>query len=224
MGNPKLVFVGSSAGGVLASLLRHAFVRDLIYEVVSDRACGFLEHARACGLRATMLESPDGLSFSDALYQRYSEENLLFFSFYTRLFRGRFLERFKNRIFNCHPSLLPAFTGMRAFGDTLASSATFMGMTIHLVDEGMDSGQIVLQAALPLDRSLPLSENNHRLYLCKYYGTLQVLRWLACQRLAPHALGQWHLDGARYAPAIFSPNLDSDFFTYIDENDEFGSD
>jgi phosphoribosylglycinamide formyltransferase-1 len=59
-----------------------------------------------------------------------------------------FLDRFPGRILNVHPSLLPAFPGVHAVEDALAHGVKVTGATVHLVDEGIDTGPIVLQEAV----------------------------------------------------------------------------
>jgi phosphoribosylglycinamide formyltransferase-1 len=212
----KVVFVGSTGGGVFSKLVQHEFVKNITHEVVSDRECGFLEVASKNGVNNIKLETNDGHRFSDYLNERYRPlNNLIFLSFYTKLFRGRFLANKSGAIFNCHPSILPAFKGMSGFEDTIASSATFMGCTLHQVDEGIDTGRIVIQAAIPLDRQLPVSLNRHKIFLAQYYSTLQFLRWVSEDRLKIDISGQIFVEGCFYAPSVFSPNLDLDFFDFI---------
>lgn len=214
----RVVFIGSTGGGVLSRLVQHAFVREMTLEVVADRQCGFIEVARSRGMAASVIESADGLAFSDALDRRYSDTgDILFLSFYTRLFRGNFLTRNLGRIFNCHPSLLPAFKGMHGFEDTLASTSRFMGCTLHTVDAGIDGGTSVIQAAIPIDRQLPVAENRHKIFLAQYYSTMQFLRWVADGRLTLDGNAGASITGARYAPSMFSPNLDPDLFSQLGE-------
>jgi phosphoribosylglycinamide formyltransferase-1 len=61
-----------------------------------------------------------------------------------------FLERFPGRVVNVHPSLLPAFPGARPLEQALAAGARETGVTVHLVDEGVDSGPILAQEPVPI--------------------------------------------------------------------------
>jgi phosphoribosylglycinamide formyltransferase-1 len=67
---------------------------------------------------------------------------------YMQLLTTPFLERFPGRILNVHPSLLPAFPGVHAVEDALAHGVKVTGATVHFVDEGVDTGPIVLQEAV----------------------------------------------------------------------------
>jgi phosphoribosylglycinamide formyltransferase-1 len=72
-----------------------------------------------------------------------------------------FLDRFPDRIVNVHPSLLPAFPGAHAIADALAAGATTTGVTIHYVDEGLDTGTIIRQEPLPVEPRDTLEERIH---------------------------------------------------------------
>lgn len=69
---------------------------------------------------------------------------------FMELLRPAFLERFPDRIVNVHPALLPAFPGVRPVADALAAGVAETGATVHLVDEGIDSGAVLLQESVPV--------------------------------------------------------------------------
>jgi phosphoribosylglycinamide formyltransferase-1 len=69
---------------------------------------------------------------------------------YMQLLRPSFLSRFPDRVVNVHPALLPAFPGAHAVEDALAAGATRTGATVHLVDEGVDTGRVLRQQAVPV--------------------------------------------------------------------------
>ena len=70
---------------------------------------------------------------------------------YMHLLTVRFLERFPDRILNVHPSLLPAFPGAHAIEDALAAGIETTGVTVHYVDEGIDTGTIIRQEPVPIE-------------------------------------------------------------------------
>lgn len=72
---------------------------------------------------------------------------------YMRLLSPAFVRAFPNRILNIHPSLLPAFPGLEAQRQALEHGAKFSGCTVHFVDENLDAGPIILQAAVPIEDS-----------------------------------------------------------------------
>ena len=64
-----------------------------------------------------------------------------------QLLNAGFVRRFRNRIINVHPALLPAFPGLDAIGQAIAHGVRVTGVTVHFVDEGVDTGPILLQRA-----------------------------------------------------------------------------
>ena len=80
---------------------------------------------------------------------------------YMHLLTRPFLVRFPERIVNVHPSLLPAFPGAHAIEDALAAGVDTTGVTVHLVDEGIDTGPILRQEALPVEPKATLVERLH---------------------------------------------------------------
>ena len=80
---------------------------------------------------------------------------------------SRFLDRYPGRIVNVHPSLLPEFPGARAIDDALEAGVETTGVTVHLVDEGLDTGDVIRQEPLPVEPRDTLTERiqaiEHRL-------------------------------------------------------------
>jgi phosphoribosylglycinamide formyltransferase-1 len=80
---------------------------------------------------------------------------------YMHLLTPPFLRRFPERIVNVHPSLLPAFPGAHAIDDALAAGAETTGVTVHLVDEGLDTGPVLVQEAVRVEPRETLEERIH---------------------------------------------------------------
>jgi phosphoribosylglycinamide formyltransferase-1 len=124
--------------------------------VASDRKeAAALDRARAAGLPVVALEPrayPDREAFDAALRATLTAHRveLVCLAGYMRLLSAGFVAAFRGRILNVHPSLLPAFPGLRAQRQALAHGVKVSGATVHLVDDGLDSGPIVLQAAVPV--------------------------------------------------------------------------
>src|ERR671934_1019568 len=80
---------------------------------------------------------------------------------YMHLLTHAFLDRFPDRIVNVHPSLLPEFPGARAIDDALAAGAETTGVTVHYVDEGLDTGAVIRQESVALEPRETLVERIH---------------------------------------------------------------
>jgi phosphoribosylglycinamide formyltransferase-1 len=80
---------------------------------------------------------------------------------YMHLLTRPFLDRFPGRIVNVHPSLLPAFPGPRAIVDALEAGADTTGVTVHFVDDGLDTGEVIAQEEVPVQPRESLEERIH---------------------------------------------------------------
>jgi phosphoribosylglycinamide formyltransferase-1 len=100
----------------------------------------------------------------DLLMATWLEEHrvdLVVLAGYMHLLTPPFLARFAGRIVNVHPSLLPAFPGMRAIDDALAAGVETTGVTVHFVDEGLDTGPVIRQEPVPVEPAATLEERIH---------------------------------------------------------------
>ena len=116
------------------------------------------------------------------LVEHYGVE-LIVLAGFMKLFQPPFVRKYRNRIINVHPTLLPAFPGAHPVADTFAYGVKIAGVTVHFVDEGVDSGPIIAQSAVPvLDTDDEESLHNriqveeHRLYP-------EVIKWYAQGKL-----------------------------------------
>jgi phosphoribosylglycinamide formyltransferase-1 len=124
--------------------------------VVSDRKdAAALDRARQAGAKAVHLDPrahPDRVAFDEAVadvLDRHAVE-LVCLAGYMRVLSVEFVRRFPGRILNVHPALLPAFPGLHAQRQALEHGVKVAGATVHIVDEGVDTGPIVLQSAVPI--------------------------------------------------------------------------
>jgi phosphoribosylglycinamide formyltransferase-1 len=114
-----------------------------------------LARAREAGVEAGVFESSAYRERAerDAAMGDWLEEHdidLLVLAGFMEILSAEFIRRFEGRIVNVHPSLLPAFPGIRAIEQAIEAGVRVSGVTIHFVDEGVDSGPIILQQAFEL--------------------------------------------------------------------------
>lgn len=91
------------------------------------------------------------LEHEQAILNFLMQENIHFciFAHYMRLITKYFVDQFPNRIINIHPSLLPEFKGAKGYQDAFNAGVSVSGCTIHYVDEGLDTGDVILQKSVP---------------------------------------------------------------------------
>jgi phosphoribosylglycinamide formyltransferase-1 len=123
--------------------------------VISDQASApGLERARERGLRTLVIERR-GRSREDhdreiAAALRQSRIELICLAGYMRLLSAEFINEFRGRILNIHPSLLPAFPGLHPHKEALDAGVASSGCTVHFVDETLDGGPIIVQRTVPV--------------------------------------------------------------------------
>jgi len=145
--------------------------------LVTDRAsAGALAIARELGVEAVMLapgQHPSREAHEKAVIAALEERRvgLVCLAGYLRLLTPGFVAHFAGRLMNIHPTLLPAFPGLHPHRQALEHGARVSGATVHFVDDGTDTGPIVLQAAVPVmqdDTEATLAARilveEHRLY------------------------------------------------------------
>jgi phosphoribosylglycinamide formyltransferase-1 len=145
--------------------------------VVSDRKdAPVLDRARRAGIRAVHLDPhafADRVAFDEGIAAVLDEHDvgLVCLAGYMRVLSPSFVRHYPMRILNVHPALLPAFPGLHAQRQALAHGVRVAGATVHFVDDGVDTGPIVLQGAVPVldgDTEETLSARilgeEHRLY------------------------------------------------------------
>lgn len=124
-----------------------------IVGVASSRAeARGLRRAQAAGIATSVFpkgDYPDRTDRDDAMaaWLEGMDVGLVVLAGFMELLSGEFVRRFAGRIVNVHPSLLPAFPGVRPIQEALDYGVRVMGVTVHFVDEGVDSGPIILQEA-----------------------------------------------------------------------------
>ncbi|MBI3610402.1 MAG: phosphoribosylglycinamide formyltransferase [Nitrospirae bacterium] len=168
---------------------RAPIINAAVEVVISDQArSDALERARRSHLPAVHLNPKDYASrekYDDAVVERFREHrvDLVVLAGYMRLITSRLIGLYRNRIINIHPSLLPAFPGLRAQRQALEWGVRISGCTVHFVDETTDQGPIIIQAAVPVledDTEETLAarvlEQEHRLLP-------QAIQYLAEERL-----------------------------------------
>jgi phosphoribosylglycinamide formyltransferase-1 len=179
--------LASGAGTNLQALIDRAHGHDgiVLQGVASDKpAARALERARAAGIEARAFEL-DG--FADrpardaamAAWLREREVDLVVLAGYMQLLSSEFLATFPERVINVHPALLPAFPGLNAIQQALDYGVKVIGATVHFVDEGVDSGPVILQQAIECPDGQDAAEVLERLHPVEHDLLVEAVRLIA---------------------------------------------
>jgi phosphoribosylglycinamide formyltransferase-1 len=116
-------------------------------------------------------------AMADWLEER--EVQLVVLAGFMELLSAEFVRRFEGRLINVHPSLLPAFRGVDAIGQALEYGARVSGVTVHFVDEGVDSGPIIMQVPLELPYPADMEATEARVHEIEHELLPRVIRLIA---------------------------------------------
>lgn len=192
----KLAVLASGRGSNLATFIDCArqgrLEADIVLVLSNNPAAPALELARQAGLATWSADHrsyPSREAFDQSMLEAIARAgaDTVALAGYMRILSAPFIQAFPGRILNIHPALLPAFPGGHSVRDAIDYGARLSGCSVHFVDEKMDNGPLIIQAAVPLrneeqcddEGSLHarIQEYEHRVYP-------QALQWLAEGRLS----------------------------------------
>jgi len=187
----RVAVLASGTGTNLQAILDQLHGRDGIEvaAVASDKPeAKALERAAGAGVETGTFERGDytdrearDTAIGDWLTQR--DVDLIVLAGYMQLLSPRFVERFRSRIVNVHPALLPSFPGLDAIEQALEHGVRITGVTVHFVDEGVDSGPIILQRPVPVPPSRDLNELEDAIHATEHELLPEAVRLIAAGRV-----------------------------------------
>jgi formyltetrahydrofolate-dependent phosphoribosylglycinamide formyltransferase len=148
----RIVVLASGSGTTVQAVLDDPLLRPLVVAAGTDvPACAAMQRARDAGVATfavALRDHPDREAWNDALSEAIAahDPDLVVLAGFMRILGPKLVTRF--RIVNTHPALLPAFPGAHAIRDALAAGATTTGVTVHWVDEGVDTGPVIAQTSV----------------------------------------------------------------------------
>jgi phosphoribosylglycinamide formyltransferase 1 len=146
---------GSNLASILDACSRGALAAEVAVVICNVPGAGALTRAARAGVPCRMLphkSAPSREAYDERIVAELREHrvDLVCLAGFMRLVTPVLLGAFQNKILNIHPALLPSFPGLHAVRQAIAAGVRVAGCTVHLVDEGTDSGPIIMQAAVPV--------------------------------------------------------------------------
>ena len=190
---PLRIAVLASGGGTnLQAILDqlHGGGEIEVVGVASDKAdAKALERAQVAGVENAIFPAAEfpsrmqrDLAIADWLFER--EVELVVLAGYMQLLAPEFIERFRGRIINVHPALLPSFPGLEAVQQALDHGSTITGVTVHFVDEGVDSGPIIFQRPVPVPPSRDWAELEETIHATEHELLPEAILMIAAGRVS----------------------------------------
>lgn len=197
-GRLRLAILASGRGSNFDALGRAIKRGDLdadIKVLISDlESAPVLEKAKAQGIDAVFIDprafgSRDEYETELVRVLKAHQVTVVVLAGYMRLVGRILLDAYKNRIVNIHPALLPSFPGLHAQQQAVDYGVKFSGCTVHIVDKGMDTGPIIIQAVVPV-----LPEDSGDTLADRILGEEHKIYWRSLQLLAQ---GRVYIDGRK---------------------------
>lgn len=187
----RIAVLASGTGTNLQAILDQLHGDEVeVAAVASDKpGAQALERAASAGIETGTFASGDyddrparDGAIADWLEQR--DVDLVVLAGYMQLLSAAFIARFPNRIVNVHPALLPSFPGLDAVGQALAHGVLITGVTVHFVDEGVDSGPIILQRPVPVPPGRDRDELEDAIHRTEHALLPEAIRLVAAGRVS----------------------------------------
>ena len=188
----RVVVLASGGGTNLQAILNQLHAGEEEIEVVgvgSDKPdATALERAERAEVESAVFPATDyeDRSARDAALADWierTEADLVVLAGYMQMLSPEFVERFRGRVINVHPALLPAFSGIDAVQQAIDHGAKITGVTVHFVDEGMDSGPIIMQRPVPVAPSREWAETEKAIHATEHALLPETIRLIAAGRV-----------------------------------------
>ena len=149
---------GSNFAAIIRAVKKGAIKANLALLICDQPGAGAIGRAKRAGIKVALVKREDFSSKDDfenkiAQYLEENEIDLIVLAGYMRLVSSELIARYKNKILNIHPALLPSFKGTKGIKDAFDYGVKVTGVTVHFVDEEMDHGPIILQKAVPIEEN-----------------------------------------------------------------------
>jgi phosphoribosylglycinamide formyltransferase-1 len=147
---------GTNFGAIIRAVKKGKIKANLSLLVSDQPGAGAIGRAKRAGVKVALVERGDfsGKEDFEARIIEILEENkidLIVLAGFMRILSAVFVARYKERIINVHPALLPSFKGAHGIKEAYEFGVKVTGVTVHFVDEAMDHGPIILQKAFPIE-------------------------------------------------------------------------
>jgi phosphoribosylglycinamide formyltransferase-1 len=160
---------GTNFAAIIRAVKKGAIKANLALLVCDQPGAGAIARAKRAGIKVALVKREGFATKKDfeAKIIQHLEENkidLIVLAGYMRIVEAELLAKYRGRILNIHPALLPSFKGTEGIKDAFDYGVKVTGVTVHFVDEEMDAGPIILQAAVKIEESDALASLEKKIH------------------------------------------------------------
>lgn len=227
----EMLIASNGSGYQIDKCLDISFFKDSIDCIVSDRQCGALDVAKKHAVDHVNLSEKNSLKLNTKILNIAVERKIgyIISAGFTRIFRGELLKSYQNKLFNCHPSILPAFRGFydirdtkkkyharKIFERTIDFGSRVTGNTIHVVSENVDEGVPIIVSTLNIPFNEDVKYTRHHLFIQECKTLLQFVSWINQDRLGFDDNNYPFIKDAKFSEPYYSPNIENEIIINFD--------
>ncbi len=194
MKNKKIAVLASGNGSnfeVLVKSLKKSNKAKITLLIVNKKHAFAQKRAKKLGIRSILVEESkfkSRVGFDKALLNILCAEkiDIVLLGGYMRILTPQFIKKYKNRIINIHPALLPAFRGTNSIKKAYNYGCKLTGVTLHFVDEYVDHGPIIKQESIPIRQSMTLTQLTRKIHALEHKMYPQIVKNLIDGRIKVH--------------------------------------
>ena len=188
----RIAVFASGFGSNLQALIdynnKHGLNGDIVLVFSNNKDAFALVRAKKNNIKAVFMDPTRYSSrekYDSKIIEMLEEEkiDLVVLAGYMLLLSQEFVRKFKNKILNIHPALLPSFKGTHGIKDAYRYGVKVTGVTVHFVDEDLDSGPIILQEALPIDPDDSVEELEEKIHKVEHKIYPEAVKYFCENRL-----------------------------------------
>lgn len=185
---------GTNFSAIARAIKKGKITANLALLVCDNPKAAVIDKAKRAGVKVALVKREDFSAKKDfeeriILHLEEAGIDLIVLAGFMRILSPEFVLRYKNKILNIHPSLLPSFKGSQGIKDTFDYGVKVTGVTVHFVDEEMDHGPIILQSAVTVKEDDTLETLEEKIH--------KVEHWIYPEAIKLYAEGKIRLEGRR---------------------------
>jgi len=171
-----------------------------------------LEIAKKHGIKAKFIDpnffsSREGYDIYITEFIKQHNPDLVVLAGYMRILSDKFIESFEGKLINIHPSLIPAFQGLKAQKQALEYGAKFTGCTVHFVTKELDNGPIIIQAVVPIEPDDDEESLSNKILKYEHRIYPQAIKWIVDKRVKVNGRNVL-VKNAKYGTIPVNPDLE----------------
>ncbi len=187
----RIAVLVSGSGTNLQAIIdakKEGYLNVEITAVIADRDCFALQRAKDNGIITYLLDKKD-TNFQQDLYEILSKNaDLVVCAGFLSIVDKKIIDRFRNKIINIHPALLPSFGGKGMYGEkvhkkVLEYGVKISGCTVHFIDENVDCGPIIFQYAVPVLEDDDVESLSQRILVFEHQLIVEAIRLISLNKI-----------------------------------------